>query len=230
LRVVSADSSSAILNDSFEPLYIVASAAVLVCPPYREANDCLVEPISVNAEDSHDVIVHEAELCRSLLTRLKADVVHLDMSLHAMPVEQLSPITFSSMRMSSKAKQQLLKILPKLRRIACEITQTYGIEMLAIGKESMPVRIAELTSGAHAVLFACAKAIEEKKSLLLGLPSKCQPILTENGICLYSLMVAEHDVRGLAEDPKEMSKKVNINEMLNPVARGFRTLKITPKT
>jgi hypothetical protein len=25
-------------------------------------------------------------------------------------------------------------------------------------------------------------------------------------------------------------KKDNINEMLNPIARGFRTLKITPKT
>lgn len=79
MRVVSADSSSAILNDNFEPLYLVAPAAVLVCPPCREANDCLVEPISVNAEDGNDVIVHEAELCRSLLTRLKAYVVHLDM-------------------------------------------------------------------------------------------------------------------------------------------------------
>lgn len=86
------------------------------------------------------------------------------------------------MRMPDKAKQQLMKILPKLRRIACEIAQTYGIEMLAIGKESIPVRITELTSGANAVLFACGKAAEEKKSFLLGLPSKCQPILTENEV------------------------------------------------
>lgn len=43
-------------------------------------------------------------------------------------------------------------------------------------------------------------------------------------------MVAEHDVRGFAEDTEGMLKKVNINEMLNPVARGFRTLRITPKT
>lgn len=229
LRVVSADSSSAILNDKFEPICIVASASVLVCPPYREAEECLSEPIFVDSEKGHDVVVHEAELCRTLLTKVKADVVHLDMSLQAVPVEQLSPITFSNMRIPSKAKQHLIRILPKLRKIACEITQKYGIEMLAIGKESMPVRVAELTSGSHAILFACEKVIEEKQTTLLGLPSKCQPTIAENSVCLYSLMPAEHDVMGFAEDPHGMLKKVNIVEMINPVARGFRTLRIAPK-
>jgi hypothetical protein len=42
-------------------------------------------------------------------------------------------------------------------------------------------------------------------------------------------MAAEHDVRGFAEDPKGILDKINIVEMLNPVARGFRTLKITSK-
>jgi hypothetical protein len=101
--------------------------------------------------------------------------------------------------------------------------------MLAIGKESMPVRVAELTSGAHAILFACGKVIEEKQAMLLGLPSKCQPRIAENSVCLYSLMPAEHDAIGFAEDPHGVLKKVNIVEMINPVARGFRTLKITPK-
>jgi hypothetical protein len=41
-------------------------------------------------------------------------------------------------------------------------------------------------------------------------------------------MAAEHDVRGYAEDSEEVLKKVNMTEMLNPVARGFRALKITP--
>jgi len=189
----------------------------------------MIEPIFVDLKNDHGVVVHEAELCRALLAKVKADVVHLDMSLQAVPVEQLSPITFTNMRISSKAKQQLIRILPKLRKIACEITQKYGIEMLAIGKESMPVRIAELTSGAYAILFACRKVIEEKQAMLLGLPSKCQPRIAENSICLYSLMPAEHDAIGFAEDPQGVLKKVNIIEMINPVARGFRTLKITPK-
>lgn len=229
MRIIAADSSSAVLDDKFEPLSIVAAAAVLVDQPYREPSACIAEPIFADARCGHEVVVHEAELCRDLLGRVKADVVHLDMSLGAMPLEQLSPIEFTNMRISAKAKRHLLKILPKMRKIANEITQKYGIEVLAIGKESVPVRIAELTSGAHAILYSSEKAAKEKKSVLLGLPSRCQPRLIENKVYLYSLMSAEHDIRGFAEDSKEILEKVNITEMLNPVARGFRILRMSPK-
>jgi len=229
LNVIAADSSSAILKDSFEPLSIVAVASVLVNPPYREPKACLAEAIFANADEGHGVIVHEAELCRELIGKVKADVVHLDISLGAVPLEELSPIQFSNLRISSKAKRNLLRILPKLRKIAGEITQKYGVEVLAIGKESIPVRIAELTAGAHAILYASEKAIKENKTVLLGLPSKCQPILAERRVYLYSLIGAEHDVKGYAEDAGEILKKVNIMEMLNPCARGFRVLKIKPK-
>lgn len=229
LRIVSADSSSAILNQKFEPLLIVATASVLTTPPYREATTFLAEPIFVDVQKGHDVIVHEAELCREMLSKTKADVVHLDMSLGSVPLEQLSPIQFSNMNISAKAKRHLLNVLPRLRKIGNEMTQKYGVEVLAIGKESMPVRIAELTSGAHAILYACKKAIQEKQNVMLGLPSRCQPRPMINGVYLYSLMAAEHDVRGFAEDTEDVLKKVNISELLNPIARGFRTLKIVPK-
>lgn len=229
LRIIAADSSAAMLDEKFEPLSIVAAASVLVAPPYREPSACLVEPIFADARNGHEVVVHEAELCRDLLGKVKADVVHLDMSLGAIPLEQLSPIQFTNMKISSKAKHHLLKILPKIRRISGEITQKYGVEVLAIGKESIPVRIAELTSGAHAVLYACEKAVEQGQKVLLGLPSKCQPRLSEKAVCLHSLMAAEHDVRGFAEDSKAILNRVRVLEMLNPVARGFRTLEIIPK-
>jgi hypothetical protein len=229
LDIIAADSSAAILNDKFEPLSIVAAAAVLVNPPYREATSCLAEPIFADAVSGHEVIVHEAELCRDLLGEVKADLVHLDMSLGALPLEQLSPIQFSNLRISAKAKRHLLKILPRLRKIANEITQKYGVEVLAIGKESIPVRIAELTAGAHAILYSCEKAFKENQTILLGLPSRCQPRFTEKKVYLYSLLAAEHDIRGYAEGKEEILKKVNIMEMLNPCARGFRTLKITPQ-
>jgi len=229
LKVIAADSSAAILDQKFEPQSIVAAAAVLVNSPYREFSACLAEPISADAKKGHEVIVHEAELCRELLGKVKADVVHLDMSLGAVPIEQLSPIQFSNIRVSSKARRHLLKILPRLRKIAGEVRQRYGVEVLAIGKESVPVRIAELTAGAHAILYVCDKALKENQTVLLGLPSKCQPRSAEKRIYLYSLMAAEHDIKGYAEDKKEILKKVNITEMLNPVARGFRALKITSK-
>ncbi|MEM4703711.1 MAG: DUF4152 family protein [Candidatus Bathyarchaeia archaeon] len=227
--MIAADSSSAVLDEKFKPLTIIATAAVMVEPPYREPSMCLAEPIFTDAELGHEVVVHEAELCLELLAKVKADIIHLDMSLGALPLEQLSPIQFSSLKVSNRAKKHLLKILPKIRKTATEITQKYGIEVIAIGKESVPVRIAELTSGAHAVLYACEKVLEDKRGLLLGLPSKCQLTKADNGVYLHSLIAAEHDVRGFAEDRKELLKKVNIMEMLNPVARGFRTLKIEPK-
>ncbi|MBS7632077.1 DUF4152 family protein [Candidatus Bathyarchaeota archaeon] len=229
MRVIAADSSAAILSDKFKALSIVATASVLVNPPYREPTACLAEPIFADADEGHEVIVHEAELCRALLGKFKADIVHLDMSLGSISLEELSPIQFSNMNLSSRAKQHLLKILPRLRKVANEITQKYGVEVLAVGKESIPVRIAELTSGAHAILYACEKTVKENKPMLLGLPSKCQPRQDTKGVYLYSLITAEHDVRGYAEDTKGILRKVVVSEMLNPVARGFRSLKIAPK-
>ncbi|MBS7636984.1 DUF4152 family protein [Candidatus Bathyarchaeota archaeon] len=227
MNIIAADSSAAILNEKFEPVYIVATAAVLVKPPYREPSECLAEPVFVNAEDSHEVIVQEAELCRQLIAKVRADVVHLDISLGAISLEQLSPIQFSSLKISSKAKSNLIKILPRLRKITSEITQKYGVETLAIGKDSIPVRVAELTAGAHAIIYASKKAVKEKSPLMLGLPLKCQPMFKENRVYVNSLMAAEHDLRGYAIDSEGLLKKVNIVEILNPVARGFRTLKIT---
>jgi hypothetical protein len=229
LRIIAADSSAAILNDGFEPLSIVAAASVLVSPPYRESSTFLAEPIFTDAGNGREVIVHEAELCRELLGKVKADFVHLDMSLGAISLERLSPIQLSDLRISARAKRDLLRILPKLRKIAGEITQKYGVEILAIGKDSIPVRIAELTAGAHAILYACDKAVKEKQKVLLGLPSKCQLRVADKRVYLYPLIAAEHDIRGYAEDTGEVLKKVNITEMLNPITRGFRTLKISPK-
>ncbi|MDH5481493.1 MAG: DUF4152 family protein [Candidatus Bathyarchaeota archaeon] len=229
MKIIAADSSSAILDERFEPVSIVAAASVLTCPPYREPSMLLAERIDADAEKGHELIVHEAELCKQLLEKAKADVVHLDMSLGAISLEQLSPIQFSNIRISGKAKRHLLKILPRLRKIACEVTQRYGVEVLAIGKESIPVRIAELTAGAHAILYACEDAIGGDRAILLGLPSKCQPRISEKRVYLCSLIPAEHDIRGYAEDPKEILKKTNLVEILNPRARGFRTLKITPR-
>jgi hypothetical protein len=229
LKIVSADSSAAILDENFTPLYLVASASVLVEAPFREAHERLAKPIFEEVTDGYEVIVGEAELCRDLLASVKADVVHLDVSLGAISVEELSPVQLSNMRVSGRARQRLLRLLPRLRKIAGEIKRAYGLDMLAIGKESVPVRVAELTAGSEAILFACARALEEKKELLLGLPSRCQPKIADGKVYLYSLMAAEHDLRGYAEDAAGVLGKVNMVETLNPSARGFRALRIKPK-
>ena len=228
MKVISADSAAAILDEQFNPILHVASVSVLVEPPYREPAFRLAEPIFREVETGFDVIVHEAELCRSLLDTMKADVVHLDMSLGGVSVEELSPVELMNLRASSKGRQNILKILPRLRKIACEIKRLHGIDMLAIGKESMPVRIAELTAGAEAILFAAQRAVDEKEDVLLGLPLNCQPTFLGNRVDLHSFIANEHDVRGFSVDLQGVLTKVKLSETLNPIARGFRALKIKP--
>lgn len=227
--MVAADSGAAILNDRFEPLEVVAAVATLVEPPYREASLFLAEPIFASVEKGYLLVVHELELCQKLLKEAKADVVHLDVSLGGISLEELSVVGISKLRVSSKARGQVLKILPKMRKIAADIKRVYGIEVLALGKESVPVRVAELTSGAHAILYSMEKAVKENTKLRLGLPVKCQPKFLDGAVALQSLIPAEQDVVGYAKDDKGILGKVQTSEMLNPCARGFRLLEITPR-
>lgn len=226
LNVVAADSAAAILDEKFEPVILVASVAVLVKPPYREPSIRLSKPIFKKVDIGFEVMVGEAELCQELLSLTDADVVHLDMTLGGVPIEALSPVELSNLRGSRTGKANILKILPKLRKIAGEIKRVYDIDMLAIGKESVPVRVAELTAGAEAVLFAAQKVAAEKEGLMLGLPLNCQPRIAGGKVYLQSLMAGEHDLRGFAVDAADVLGKVKLSETFNPCARGFRALKI----
>ena len=228
MRIISADSGAALLNDRFDATSIVAASAVLVDSPYRLAKRCIAEPIFSRIAGSHELIAHELELCQELLKETGADVVHLDMSFGGLSMEELSPIQLSNI--SGKARGYLLKMLPKLRKMAAEIKRAYGVEVLAIGKDSVPVRIAELTAGAHAILYSAEKAVAEKMTMRLGLPSKCYARKVESGIVLHSLAPAEHDIAGFAADDKRTLEKVAFSELINPCARGFRALEFTPNS
>jgi len=230
LRVVAADSGAAVLNDYFEPLQVVAVCAIAVDAPYTRVDRCLAEPIFADVEVGPSLVVHELELCQNLLREVKADVVHLDMSFKGISLEELSVVNLSQLHISRKARGHVLKILPKIRKIAADIKRVYGIDVLAIGKESVPVRIAELTSGAHAVLYSAEKVVHQGSKLRLGLPARCSAKIDGDCVVLRSLLPAEHDVVGFARDKKNVLKKVNVTEMLNPCARGFRVLELTPNT
>jgi len=229
LKVVAADSGAAILSALYHPLFVVASAAVSVEAPYRKPNRCLAEPIFANVENGHLLIIHELELCQKLLKDEKADSVHLDMSLGSLSLEELSAVELSQMKISSRARQHILQILPKIRKFSTDIKRVYGIDVLAIGKESVPVRIAELHCGAYAILYCAKKAIIEKKDLKIGLPVKCTAIIEKNSVTLKSLSEGEHDLVTFAKDEENVLEEVEIRETANPVARGFRVIEIKPK-
>lgn len=230
MRIVAADSGAAVLSEHFEPIQVVAACAVLVEPPYREATSVLAEPIFSKVENGHELVVHELELCMSILKTVEADVVHLDMSFGGLSVEELSPLSLSQMHLGGKARGHVLKILPKLRKTALDIKRVYNIDVLAMGKESVPIRIAELTAGAHATLYSAEKTLKETKLTLLGLPARCVLRTSDAKVTLESLLPAEHDIAGYAKDENRILQKVHISEMPNPCARGFRFLEITPKT
>jgi hypothetical protein len=229
LKVVASDSGAALLSNRFEPKLVVSAAVILAEPPYRRASFSLTEPIFADVEKGTQLIIHELELCQKLLKKVKADVVHLDMSLGSIPLNELSPIELSNMKVSSKARRRILKILPHVRKISADIRRVYNVDVLAIGKASVPVRIAELTAGAHAVLYATERATRERKELLLGLPVKCHLRLTRDAVTLQSLIPSEHDILGHARDEEGVLKKIEVSEMPNPCARGFRVLKIVPR-
>ena len=163
MRIVAADSGAAILNDKYEPVTVVAAASILTEPPYKMAISVLAEPIFVETNSGYHLIVHELELCLQLLKSVKADAVHLDLPLGGISLEEFSAVKLFNMRKSSKARVQILTILPNLRKSALDILRTYGVTVFAFGKQSIPVRIAELTSGAHAICYASEKAIKENK-------------------------------------------------------------------
>jgi len=228
LRIVAADSGAAILNDKYEPVTVVAAASILTEPPYKMASSVLAEPIFADANNGYHLIVHELELCQQLLKNVKADAVHLGLSLGGINMEEFSAVKIYNLRKSGKARAQILKILPKLRKTATSILRTYGVTVFAFGKLSIPVRIAELTSGAHAIRYAAEKAVKENVKLRLGLPTKCQTKFQQDRIELQSLMPTENEVMGYAECGRDLFDGTQIVEMLNPCARGFKMLEITP--
>jgi hypothetical protein len=230
MKVIAADSGAALLDNQYRPTHMIASVAILVEPPYREPSRYrLSEPIFREVDSGLEVIVNEAELCLRLLDEVKADAVHLDMTLGGVTVENLSPVELTGIRASKTGKVNILKILPRLRKVAAEIKRRYEIDMLAIGKESVPVRLAELTVGAEAILYASQRAVQSDEVVLLGLPLNCQLTVLDNRVYLHSLIAGEHDLRSYAVDAEGVLKKVKFAETLNPVARGFRAVKIAPQ-
>ncbi len=228
MRIIAADSGGALLNERFEPTHIVCTVAVLVEPPYRAPSALLPEPSFCPTDDSYPLLVKELELCRRLLEKHEADVVHFDVSLRGIRLDELKMSELA--HLPERVRVRLTRIFPKLTFIASEMWASKGVPALAIGKESVPVRIAELSCAAHAVLFSAEKALEEGRRLFLGLPTSCTVLVSGRTLMARSLLPAEHDLIGFANDERGVMASVAIREMPNPVARGFRMVEIRPRT
>lgn len=228
MRIVAADSASAILDEHLRPQTIVAVASVATEAPYRNSSAQISDLLMASA-NRHDLVVTELRMCRKLLQSVAADAVHIDMTLGAI---SLSKLTFSDIRemsVSSRARQNIQEVLPELRKLATQIEQTHKVEVLAVGKESLPVRIAELTAAAYSVIYASAEALKHQNTILLGLPALCTMTIGQGQVTTRSLQPGEHDVTGFAVDNDGVTEKIRASEFNNPTVRGFRILKIEKK-
>lgn len=229
MKVVAADSAAAILNEKLDPTHVVASAAVLVESPFKEPIHSIGKAIFEPAESSHTVVLREVKLCKKLLdSGIKADLVHLDMSLRGASVASLTVEKLVSMRIRWRGKMFIQKLLPDLRKEARKIGSGHKIDVVAIGKRSLAVRVAELTAGAYAVIYACEKATKEKQRVLLGLPLRCSMRLSGNRVYLSSTMGSQEGVVGYADDEAGVLNKVSMSEKVNPHVEGFKYEVITP--
>ena len=228
MRIIASDSGAALLDEKFQPREIVAASAVIVEPPYTQAEKDLSLPIFADA-GCQDLILREIELSRELLRRDHADIIHLDMTLGGICLTDLTFYSLSEMRISREAKENIRKQLPQLRKLSEEIKRIYSVDVIAIGKESIPVRIAELTTAAYATIYSSKKAYEERTPLTLGLPTACTVEKTRHGVLATSLIPTEDGLLGYAEDEEEVLKEVRLREMMNPILREFKMIQIRSK-
>lgn len=225
MKIVTADSACSELDENFMPINIMSMTGIIVDHPYEH-------PIYVKhvckdySKDDPNILIEELKLCSEMLENEKADYVHLDISLGGINILDLtlSDLIFK-MPLSDDGKKVLIRILPDLRDIAKSIREKYRIPVLAIGKRSGPVRLAELYAAAFGISYSMDKVRETHKAMHVGLPVKT---------------MAEKDgdiLRIISKEPMETSlyaeitvtNYVNIEPFLNPIVRGFQTLKLTPQ-
>jgi len=222
LRIVSADSGVAELDENFCVKNIITTAAIYLTYPYRCATDYLFTTEPFNPESS-EYIIRELNLAGKLAQKYKPDQIHIDISLGGIKLNELTKEFIEKARISLKGKQYLLEVLDEIKEIGDAIQEETGSEILFIGKESWAVRIAELTCAACAVKYAIQRALQGGE-IFLGLPRHCTVEIRERFIIARSLYNDEEDLYGYIEC--DIPKGIYVEEFPNPLAVGFRILKI----
>ncbi|RLF12318.1 MAG: hypothetical protein DRJ98_00970 [Thermoprotei archaeon] len=224
LKVIAADSASALLDYSYRPTEILAIAAIVAEPPYLEPVYCEAYPLFRPVGD-RSVLLEEFKLCLKLLDTHRPDELHLDITAGSIDLSTTNveeALTF----LSSKARKALGEVLPSL----VEELRRSGVKVscLLIGKESLPVRLAELTAGVYGVYYASLKALQENAEVRVGLPKASTLKVEGASMWLESLLPGEERVKGCAVSNIDL-QGLSLIEHPNPVAAGFRVVAIRPR-
>ena len=223
MRVVAADSASTILDAQYRPRVLLAVAAVVAEPPYLEPSLVAAKPLFKPVGD-RGVVLEELKLCLELASS-KPEEIHIDVTAGGLDLTKVGAEEVLA-RLSTRSREALMEVVPSM----IGELKARGIEVpcLLIGKESLPVRLAELTAGAYGVSYACIEALREGSAVKVGLPRASSLKVDEGKVWLQSLLPSEEGVKG-ASVLIECLDEVQLTEHPNPVAAGFKVVELRPK-
>ena len=225
MKIATVDSACSILNEKLMPTNILSMAGIVVDYPYEQPSQ-----VQTRGEDylisDPNLLVSELKLCQEMLEIEEADCIHLDLSLGGINLLNLTEedLLFR-IPMSYDGREVLRLILPDLKRIAAAVNEEYQIPVLAIGKRSGPVRLAELYATAYGVVRAMEKAKDSQEAIYVGLPSGTTASIDGDKVKVASQEPMEKNLS--AEAP--VVAGVHMEAFLNPIVRRFQALKLTPQ-
>jgi len=225
MKIATVDSACSILNENLLPTNILSMVGIIVDHPYKQPSYIVTKDKEYSLTD-YALLISELKLCEEMLAVEKADYVHLDLTLGGINILDLKDEDLLyKIPLSNEGRTILRLILPELQSIAKSIKEKYNIPVLAIGKKSLPVRLAELYAAAYGVAKAISKAKETKSPIYIGLPVRTIVDISEGKVKITSQEPMETDL--YAETAT--ANGVSIEPFHNPIVRGFQTVKITPE-
>ncbi|WP_297500210.1 DUF4152 family protein [Thermococcus sp.] len=224
MRIVSADTGGALLGDDYEPVGLIATAAVLVEKPYRTATLSRVryaDPFNYDMS-GRQAIRDEAFLAVELAREVKPDVVHLDSTIGGIELRKLDESTIDALTITDRGKEVWKDLARDLQPLARRFWEETGIEIVAIGKWSVPVRIAEIYSGLYTAKWAINYAKRNGK-VMVGLPRYMRVEVGSGRIYGESLDPREG---GLFGEIKAETEGICWELYPNPLVRRYMVLEV----
>ncbi|EEB73070.1 DUF4152 family protein [Thermococcus sp. AM4] len=224
MRIVSADTGGALLTEDYEPIGLIATAAVLVEKPYKTATLSRVkyaDPFNYDMS-GRQAIRDEALLAVELAREVKPDVIHLDSTIGGIEVRKLDEPTIDALTITDRGKEVWKDLAKDLQPLAKKFWEETGIEIIAIGKSSVPVRIAEIYAGLYTAKWAIGYARKEGKAIV-GLPRYMKVEIRPGKIYGESLDPREGGLFGEIEAETE---GIGWELYPNPLVRRFMVLEV----
>ncbi|NJE30487.1 DUF4152 domain-containing protein [Thermococcus sp. 18S1] len=224
MKIVAADTGGALLTEDYEPVGLIATAAVLVEKPYRTAALSVVryaDPFNYDMS-GRQAIRDEAFLAVELAREVKPDVIHLDSTIGGIEVRKLDEPTIDALTITDRGKEVWKDLAKDLQPLAKKFWEETGIEIVAIGKSSVPVRIAEIYSGLYTAKWAIDYAREHGKAIV-GLPRYMKVEIRPGKIYGESLDPREGGLFGEIEAETE---GIGWELYPNPLVRRFMVLEV----